>query len=212
MNNQYVILRHGKSLKDTNDIIVCWPEKIYCPLTKEGEKQIQKVAQKLKKRKVDELRSSPRCADDCVIDLIFSSDLLRTKQTAEIVGKELMIKPKFDKRLREVNVGILNGKPINEVGRFWNKEGNLPPLEYYLKRFQVAPPKGENYAEIERRLSKFIKEIDKKYQGKNILIIGHQRPLTLLEKVIYNYDLKRFINFILEKKRNKKGRTSQTKN
>ena len=185
MNNQYFILRHGQSLGNIKKIACCWPEKIYSPLTKKGEKQIQEVGQKLKKEK---------------IDLIFSSDLLRTKQTAKIIGKELGLKPKLDKRLREVNVGIFNGKPIKEVGRFWDREGKLSPLEHYLKRFQFAPPKGETYTEIEKRLSEFIKEIDKKYQGKNILIVSHQRPLTLLEKAIYNYDFKKFVKIILEKK------------
>lgn len=185
MNNQYFILRHGQSLRNIENIAVCWPEKIYSPLTERGKKQIKEVAKKIKKEK---------------IDLIFSSDILRTRQTAEITGKELGLEPKLDKRLREVNIGILNGKPINEIGRFWDKEGKLLPLEYYLRRFQVAPPEGENYTDAEKRIYGFIKEIDKKYQGKNILIVSHQRPLTLLEKAIYNYDFKKFVKIILEKK------------
>jgi len=190
MNNQYFLLRHGESLRNVENVAACWPEKIYSPLTEKGEKQIKGVAKKIKKEK---------------IDLIFSSDLLRTKQTAKIIERELKLKSKFDKRLREVNVGILNGKLIKEVGRFWDREGKLPPLEYYLRRFQVAPPKGENYTDIEKRMYGFIKEIDKKYQGKNILIISHQRPLTLLEKAIYNYDFKKFVKIIFEKKEIKTG-------
>lgn len=185
MNNQYFILRHGQSLRNIENIAVCWPEKIYSPLTKKGEKQIQEVGQKLKKEK---------------IDLIFSSDLLRTKQTAGIVGKELGLEPKLDKRLREVNVGIFNGRPINEFGSFWDEKEKLPPLEHYLKRFQIAPPKGEDYTEVEKRMYEFLREVEKKHQGKNILIVSHQRPLTLLEKAIYNYDFKKFVKIILEKK------------
>ena len=188
--NNYFILRHGDSLRQKKKMAMCWPEKIYCPLTDEGKIEVLKAAKVLKKKK---------------IDLIFSSDLLRTRQTAEIIGEELGFEPKFDKRLREVNVGILNGKLINEAGRFWDREGKLSPLEYYLKRFQIAPPKGENYLEIEKRMYEFIKEIDKKYQGKNILIVSHQRPLTLFEKVIYGYDLRKFVKNILEKKEIKTG-------
>ncbi len=191
MKNQYFILRHGESLKNIKKIASCWPEKFYSPLTKKGEKQIKEVAKKLKKQK---------------IDLIFFSDLLRTKQTALIVGKELGLKPKIDKRLRESDYGIFNGKTINETGKFWDKEGKLTPLEYYSKRFQIAPPKGETYIEIEKRMFAFIKEIDKKYQKKNILIVSHQRPLTLLEKVIYNYDLLKFVEIITGKKEIKTGK------
>jgi isoleucyl-tRNA synthetase len=188
--NKYFLLRHGTSLKNLKDIDSCWPEKIPSPLTKEGEKQIKLAAKRLKNEK---------------IDLIFSSDLLRTKQTAEIVGKELGIRPKFNKKLRDVNVGIFNGRPIKEIGRFWNKEKKLSPLEHYSRRFYLAPPKGENYTEIEKRMYEFVKQLDKRYQEKNILIVGHERPLTLLEKRNYGYDLKRFIGIILKKKEIKTG-------
>ncbi|MDP1538931.1 MAG: phosphoglycerate mutase family protein, partial [bacterium] len=78
MRNQYYIIRHGHSLKNKKGIASCWPEKSQLPLTKKGKQEIKEAAKELKKRKVDELRSSPRRADACVIDLIFSSDLLRT--------------------------------------------------------------------------------------------------------------------------------------
>lgn len=189
-------MRHGHSLRNAKNIASCWPEKSSLPLTKKGEKEIKEAAQKIKNKK---------------IDLIFSSDLLRTKQTAEIVGKELAVNPRTDKRLREANVGIFNGKPIDEIGRFWGEKRKLPPLEYYKKRFQIAPPQGENYADIEERLSNFMKEMEKKHKGKNILIISHQRPLTLLEKVMCNYSLKKFVKIILEKKEIKTGELRKLK-
>lgn len=196
MKNQYFILRHGQSIKNKKRISAGWPEKFYSPLTKKGEREIKEVAKKLKKKK---------------IDFIFSSDLLRTKQTAVIVGKELDLDPKLDKRLREVNYGIFNGKTIEETSRFWDKEKKLGPLKYYSKRFKISLPEGENYFEIEKRISGFIKEIEKKYQGKNILIVGHQRPFTLLEKAMYGYDLKKFVKIIIEKKEIKTGEMRKLK-
>ena len=189
-SNKYFILRHGESLRNIEKIAACWPEKNHCPLTSTGKKQIKNIAQKLKREK---------------IGFIFSSDLLRTRQTAEIVGKELGLKPKLDKRLREVNVGILNGKPIKEIGRFWDPEKELNPLDYYRKRFEIKPPEGETYLDIEKRLYAFIKETDKRYQGKNILIVSHQRPLTFLEKITSGHDLKKIVKIITEKKEIKTG-------
>ena len=84
MGNQYFILRHGQSIKNKKRISAGWPEVFYSPLIKKGERRIKEVAKKLKKKK---------------INLIFSSDLLRAKQTALIVGKELKLKRRFDKRL-----------------------------------------------------------------------------------------------------------------
>ncbi len=196
-SNRYFILRHGESLRQLNDFSSCWPEKILCPLTLKGKEQIKEVAKKLKNKK---------------IDLIFSSDLLRTKQTAEIVRKELGLKLiNLDKRLREINVGTLNGKPMKEVRKFWGRQEELSTLEYTLKRFQIAPAKGENYFDLEKRMLDFIKEISEKYQGKNILIISHERPFTLLEKVILGYDLKKFTKILLSEKYIKPGELRELK-
>ena len=183
--NNYFVLRHGESLKNIKNLVSCWPENFYSPLTKKGEEQIKLSAKKTKSKK---------------IDLIFSSDLLRTKQTAGIIGEELNLKPKYDKRLREINSGIFNGKPLKKAGEFWAKKDELSPLEYYSRRFSIAPPKGETYIDVEKRMYDFIAETDKEYEGKNILIVSHQRPITLLEKILYGQDLKKFTDILLKKK------------
>ena len=63
LNNTYFLLRHGEAHSNRDDFVSSWPEKIYNPITSEGKKQIQKIIPALKKEK---------------IELIFSSDLLRT--------------------------------------------------------------------------------------------------------------------------------------
>src|SRR4030042_4160549 len=104
LRNTYYLLRHGESLKNIKGFESCWPEKTRGPLTKKGERDAKKVAEEAKRKK---------------IDLIFSSDILRTKQTAGILGKTLDIKPKFDTRLREINIGIFKGQSIGDNGKFW---------------------------------------------------------------------------------------------
>jgi broad specificity phosphatase PhoE len=168
-NNKYYILRHGEALSNKKEIISCWPEKFHNPLSLRGRKQIKSAARKLKTKK---------------IDLIFASDLLRTRQTAEIVGKVLEVNPKHDKRLREYKLGIFNGKTIKDFRKF---------LPLGIKRFKDKPPKGETYADIKKRVCGFLEEIDKKYSGKNILIISHQIPLTLLEESIKGLSPQEFI-------------------
>jgi len=163
--NKYFILRHGESVGNIKKIISDWPEKFYCPLTKRGRKQIEDSAKKLKEEK---------------IDLIFSSDLLRTRQTAEISAKELNVKPIYDKRLREINHGIFNGKPAEEHQKFWAMAGETE-LENFLKRFKIKFPKGENHSDVKKRIHRFLKEVEKKYQKKNILVVSHEITLTMLE-------------------------------
>ena len=197
MRNTYHLLRHGESLKNKKNIAASWPEKFYSPLTRKGKEEAMRAAKSLKKKK---------------IDLIFSSDLLRAKQTAEIIGKELGIRPKFDKRLREAGVGIFNGKPLYEIGIFFSKKGdNLSPLKHYLNRFRLSMPGGENYVQVEKRMKVFLKDIDRKYSGKNILIVGHQRPFTLLEKAVSGQSREAAVRKIIRKKEIKTGEVRKLK-
>ncbi len=179
-DNKYFILRHGQSQRNIDKTVACWPEKARIPLTKKGKLQIKEIAKELKKEK---------------IDLIFSSDLLRTKQTAEIVGEELNIKPRLDKRLRELNSGAFNGMLVEKAGRFWDPEKKLSRIEYYLKRFKVRAPRGENWLDTKRRMYQFLKEIDKKYQNKNILVISHENPITMLEGAVKGLSKEEIIKY-----------------
>ena len=160
MNNNYFILRHGQTLYQTDkkDIIYPPPEKQdSIRLTEYGEEQIKKAAQKIRKEN---------------IDLIFSSDIFRTRQTAEIAAKELGVKVSFNKKLRDINFGIYCNRPKKEFFQAF------PDPE---QRFYKAPPKGENWQDCQKRILDFIKKIDEQYQNKKILIISHGDPLWLLQ-------------------------------
>lgn len=157
MNNDYFLLRHGETIYQTQKRAWVYDWSKIVPLTKKGEKQIGAVAKKLKKVK---------------INLIFSSDLFRTQQTAEIVAKELGLKVNFDKRLRDINLGVYQGRKKQEFYK------DFPKTE---ARFSKAPPGGESWQDCQKRLLDFIKEIDQQHQGKKILIVSHGDPLWLLE-------------------------------
>ena len=169
--NNYYVLRHGESVRNIEKITSCWPEKVRCPLTKKGREQIQRVAKEIKKRK---------------IDLIFASDLLRTRQTAEIVTEETGAKIKFDKRIRELNVGIYNAKPLRLAQQAWGE-----PWERFGKRL----PGGENYTDVKKRMHNFWKDIDARYKGKNILIISHECPISLLECMLKGFSNEEIVQY-----------------
>lgn len=169
LNNSYFILRHAESKANSQEIVSIWPEKFYNPLTKKGKEQIKKIIPELKNKK---------------IDFIFSSDLLRAKQTAEIIAKSLDLEIKIDKRLREINVGAFNGKSADEWYNFFNQ-----PMERFTKR----PLKGENLVDVKKRILGFIREIDKKYKNKRILIVSHKDTLLALLGVIKEFSNKELI-------------------
>ncbi|MCX6721210.1 MAG: histidine phosphatase family protein [Candidatus Staskawiczbacteria bacterium] len=184
LNNTYYILRHGESKGNVENIVSCWPEKFHNFLTEKGKEQIRAAAEKLENKN---------------IDLIFCSPLLRAKETAGIVGKKLNIKPKIDKRLRELGFGIFNGKPVEDFERHFANHAD---------RIINKPPKGENYQDVTKRMFEFFKNINKKYKGKNILIVSHQAPLLLLRAKVNGHLLSESIESlekIFQEKRITKG-------
>jgi broad specificity phosphatase PhoE len=177
LSNNYFILRHGEAISNRDGIISCWPEKKKNPLTERGKKEVRKIIAKLKKEK---------------IDLIFSSDVLRCKETAQMATERLGLKVNFDKRLREVNVGIFNGRPIEE----WNDY-----FKNWVEKFTKRAPGVENRRDIKERIVDFIKDIDKKYKGKNILIVSHEGPLIILQGAIKGFSEEEMIRDKWEKLR-----------
>ena len=177
LNNKYYILRHGEAISNVKEIVSSWPEKFNNHLTKKGREMIKESTLKLK---------------DKNISLIFVSPLLRATQTAEIVGKVLKIKPKIDKRLREIDFGIFNSKSIFDFHVQFKKEE---------ERIKYSVPKGETYTHLLKRVFGFLKDTDKKHKNKNILIISHECPLFFLEGKVMGFSLKETIkNSPLEKR------------
>jgi broad specificity phosphatase PhoE len=175
VNNKYFLLRHGQTIYQTEkkDILYPFPEKTPICLTEKGIEQIKRIAKELKARGVD---------------LIFSSDTFRARQTVEIIAKELGLGINLEKRLRDVNFGIFGGKSKKEYRAFFTDR-----KEKFFKR----PPQGESWNDVRKRISDFLKEIEKKYKNKNILIVSHGDPLWLLAGIIKG--LKNEEEFLKEK-------------
>ena len=164
LKNRYFLLRHGQTTHQIKNpgIIYHWPDgNPPYALTELGRKQIKKQLSKLQKAK---------------INLIFASDALRTKQSAEIVAQEMGLKVKLDKRLRDTNWGVLQGKTKQEGWKFYGYDKK--------KRFKTSPPEGESWQDMEKRVKSFLEEIEKDFNQKNILIVSHGDPLWIIESLL----------------------------
>lgn len=184
LNNKYYILRHGEAMSNIKEICSSWPEKFKNPLTSFGRETIEKVAKKLENKK---------------IDIIFTSPVLRAKETAGIIGKALHLSPKPDKRLREIGFGIFNGKPVDQFQGYFKNHN---------QKIRRRVPGGETYADVSRRAFVFFKEINKKHKGKIIIIVSHQAPLLLLLGKINGKSIKESIiplHTVFHEKRITKG-------
>lgn len=160
--NRYIFMRHGQAENNTRHLLNSWPEPEKLSLTLKGRVQVEKTARILKKEK---------------IDLIFASDITRTKQTAEMVKEITGFKEKifFDARLREFDFGDFNGKKY---------EAYQPYYSSRLEKFTKKTPHGENHTDLRKRLFEFLVETEKKYKNKTILVITHDGPVYMLHSII----------------------------
>ncbi|WP_270771176.1 histidine phosphatase family protein [Intestinibacter bartlettii] len=120
------------------------------------------------------------------IDYIYSSDLGRAYQTAEIIGNKLNIEVEKTESLREMNFGTWEGRIIKdiieedpELYKMWRNEPHLAKI-----------PQGETLSQIKERTDAFIKEINEKYDGKHIVLVTHSLCARIMLLSFLDSDVK----------------------
>ena len=120
------------------------------------------------------------------IDYIYSSDLGRAYQTAEIIGNKLNIEVEKTEALREMNFGTWEGRIIKdiieedpELYKMWRNEPHLAKI-----------PQGETLSQIKERTDAFIKEINEKYDGKHIVLVTHSLCARIMLLSFLDLDVK----------------------
>ena len=110
------------------------------------------------------------------IDYIYSSDLGRAVQTAQILGDKLNIKVKETEALREMGFGEWEGLLIDEIKAnyanvytTWRNEPHLAQI-----------PGGETLHLIKDRVDSFIQSLNEKYDNKHILLVTHSVTVRVM--------------------------------
>lgn len=103
------------------------------------------------------------------IDIVFSSDLKRCRESLELLEIDKNIKIHFSEKLRELNFGTLEGKTYKEIER------NFPR---YVKEMQnnwryFKAESGESLDDLQMRVSKKLNKIKTENQNKKILVVAH---------------------------------------
>jgi len=147
------LLRHGESVANVTHTFAS--KKLDLPLTDFGTNQVEQIVEPMKKIGFSKIYASP---------------LLRAQQTAEIIGKASELKPIIIESLREIDVGELDGKCIedtdyrkiyDDVISKWDKGEN-----------DIGFKQGENLKMVGQRIKDFLKVLD---GGKDerVLIVAH---------------------------------------
>lgn len=155
------LVRHGK---DDDTVRGGWSQ---TTLTKEGIRQAESLASFVQK-------------SDLNIKHIYSSDLPRAMQTAEVVANQLQLPVIPMQEFREVNNGILAGMKndlaeVNYPGLYWNTldweqryPGGESPREFY-----------ERVCETWNRFQSMILE-----RNENVLLVTHGGVIQVILSIV----------------------------
>jgi broad specificity phosphatase PhoE len=121
----------------------------------------RKLAQELGRR---------RSADG--IATVFTSDLARAVETAEIAFAGTGIPIRQDPRLRECNYGTLNGAPVSELARIRSQHIHQPF------------PEGQSYQDVVGQTRDFLSEVARDWDGKKVLLISHSANRWALDNLL----------------------------
>ena len=95
------------------------------------------------------------------IDVVFTSDLNRAVETAQIAFGTAEVPVLLDWRLRECNYGLLNGMPRTQLDAERSSRLDRPF------------PGGESWREAVQRVAWFLDRLKDERDGQRVLVIGH---------------------------------------
>ena len=145
------LVRHGQDEDNANGILNGHRN---MPLTKLGQEQAKEAAENLK---------------DKNIDVIYSSPLKRTFETASIIAKELNINhviPYPD--LIERDFGDLTGKHLDDIPTLAKKTLQTDRILYFTEAENA-----ENFPTLLKRAKGVLRDIKEKNPNQNVLLVTH---------------------------------------
>jgi len=137
-------IRHGQTNYNKQGLITGHTD---IPLNEEGLEQARKTS-----------------FDGLVFDHIYSSDLLRCKQTTEVINENLNLPVTYDARLKERNLGSLEGTAWEDMDEAMRENDKNQIFDY-------RPFGGESDQDTKERVFGFIEEMKSKYPNGHILVV-----------------------------------------
>jgi broad specificity phosphatase PhoE len=116
------------------------------------------------------------------VDAIFSSDLGRAVETAEIAFAGSDIPVHLDARLRECNYGEWNGMPVARLAA------------ERRHRIREPFPGGESYLDVVDRVADFLADLARDWEGRRVLVVGHSATRWALDHLLAGVPLEDLVD------------------
>ena len=108
-------------------------------------------------------------------DVIYSSDLIRAKDTAKPTAEKLGIEIILDKRFREIDAGEWDFMPFLD----WIKNYPEEFKKWTDDKYNARCVGGETILELKDRIVSAIEELAVKHENKTIMIFAHANPIQV---------------------------------
>lgn len=157
-------VRHGLSEGNESNI----HQDQNTPLSSDGIKQAEALSKRL---------------ENIQFDLIYSSDSLRAKKTAEIINKEGKTNIEYWSDLVEIKMpSEIRGKSVDDPDVVKIKE--LIHKNYYKGNFKYSDE--ETFGELNERAKRVLKHLEEKHEGQTILIVSHSTAIkAIVGRIIF---------------------------
>ncbi|MEV2199103.1 bifunctional RNase H/acid phosphatase [Streptomyces fradiae] len=109
---------------------------------------------------------------------IVSSPLLRCRQTALAIAERLGLDVRIEDGLRETDFGAWEGLTFAEV-----RERYPDDLDAWLASPKAAPPGGESFAAVSRRVAATRDRLTERHAGRTVLLVTHVTPIKTLVRL-----------------------------
>ena len=169
---EIIIIQHCQSEHHINEMSGGWTD---TPLTELGRKQANLIGLRLK-RELDGREF-----------VLYSSDLKRALQTAEILGDHLNLKIIYEKDLREINTGVAAGKT-----KKWANENRNPRKENKFDFDYQEFQNGETWRQFSNRVKSCMKNIVES-EEKNLIIVTHGGTLSFIIAWWMNFEIHMYL-------------------
>lgn len=147
-----------------------WQGWLDTPINAHGRRQVEKLATLMRNIGVARL---------------YTSDLRRARQTAEVIGKACGVAPISDPRLRERNIGRWQGMKLDEVHEWFPDQYE----QYVTDKYTFRIPEGETLTEVGDRMEAAFKDIVADADVETIVIVTHTVSIrVLLQRLIPGFD------------------------
>lgn len=174
MTTTLLLIRHGQT---EWNVLGKYTGQTDVPLTAQGREQARRLAAQLQIK-------PPQ--------VIVSSDLIRARETAEILAAAFQLPVRADARLREINQGVWEGMHFDVIKARYAAEfaaRQADPLA-------VAPPGGETVGQVRERVLTAVAAAAHNHPRQRIAVVAHGLVLALIKAQVIQYPIKQVWDLI----------------